>query len=112
MPERRLSLQTQFIKVKTYSGATYFVPCEPRDLAMYVKCWMGAALHVNYETLRLYMGMRQIEDNASLHDQQIKNSSMLFLVKKNGDDWENLNHFMGIETTSATGRFYDSPARS
>jgi len=109
MPERKLTLQTQFVKVKAHGGSTYFVPCEPRDLAMYVKCWMAAALSSSFEDLRLYLGSRLIEDNASLHDQQVKNSSVLFLTKKRPDgDWESVNPFLGIETTSGTGRFHQA----
>jgi hypothetical protein len=113
MPERKTTLQTQFVKVKTSAGATYFVPCEPRDLALYIKCWMGAALHCHFEELRLYLGTRLIEDNASLHDQQVKNGGVLFLARKKANgDFESAQSFLGIETASVTGRFLDSPART
>ena len=80
MADRLVSLDTQFLWVKTTKNETFAVTCRPRDTTRYVKSVLKIMSGVPTEEMKLYIRNRLLEDDSTLYDQQVGDGCILNLV--------------------------------
>ena len=95
MADRYVSLDTQFLRVKTSRNETFFVTCRLRDNIRYIKIVLKFMSGIQTEDMKLYLHNRLLEDESSLYDQQVGDGCIIYLIsKKAGGEWENISIFL------------------
>ena len=99
--EWKVDRDTQLVKVRTTGKETFFVSCQPRDLAHYLKMFVAKVKGVHTNDVKLYIKGRLLEEESSLYDQQVGNLSVVNVIFRlpNGD-WEKPNFEVNIPTNT------------
>lgn len=100
--EWKVDKDTQLVKVRTTGKETFFVSCQPRDIAHYLKMFVARVKGVQTTDIKLYTNGRLLEEESTLYDQQVGNHSVVNVIFRlpNGD-WEKPTNFeVNIPTNS------------
>ena len=84
------------VKVRHYKDL-FIIYTDEYHRSIEIKERFSKIINKPVENIRLYLqNKRQIEDETTNHDQQVKNETILFAVfkKDEGNEWENVNEIL------------------
>lgn len=84
------------VKVRHYKDL-FIIYTDEYHKSIVIKERLSKIINKPVENIKLYLqNKRQIEDETTNHDQQVKNETILFAVfkKEEGNEWENVNEIL------------------